>query len=109
MRRNTLSDNTASMVPLIPLPLWCMPFLYCAAVIQINDGLKDSHLIQCPLWPALWTQVGYLTRAEKCQDRAHVLQQARRIGWLFNHLVGADKQPWRQGDAEGPRGLEVDQ
>jgi hypothetical protein len=31
------------------------------------------------------------------------------IGWLFNYLVGADKQPWRQGDAERPRGLEVDQ
>ncbi len=31
------------------------------------------------------------------------------IGWLFNYLVGADKQPWRQGEAERPRGLEVDQ
>jgi hypothetical protein len=27
---------------------------------------------------------------------------------LVNHFVGEDKQPWRQGDAEGPRGLEVD-
>jgi hypothetical protein len=38
---------------------------YCAAVIQINDGLKESHLIQRPLWPALWTQVRYLARSEK--------------------------------------------
>jgi hypothetical protein len=43
------------------MTLGCMAVIchlqYCAAVIQINDGLKDNHLIQCPLWPALGTQV----------------------------------------------------
>src|SRR5262245_40827945 len=37
------------------------------------------------------------------------LMHCNKRGGLFNHLVGADKQPLRQGDAEGPRGLEVDQ
>jgi hypothetical protein len=50
------------------ITLGCMAVIchlqYCAAVIQIHDGLKDSHLIQCPLWPTLWTQVRHLARSE---------------------------------------------
>jgi hypothetical protein len=57
-----------------------------------------------PFDPQLRTFVGP-ARSSHC---VRALQQARCIGWLFNYLVGADKQPWRQGEAERPRGLEVD-
>src|SRR5262245_66684602 len=33
---------------------------------------------------------------------------SERIGWLFNHLVGTDEQCGREGDAQRPGGLEVE-
>jgi hypothetical protein len=63
-------------------------------------GVSDTRSASSRSCPAL-THIA--------ERRAAKLQPARRIGRLLNHLVGADKQPWRQGDAEGPRGLEVDQ
>ena len=32
----------------------------------------------------------------------------QQIAFLFDHLVGAGKQRWRNGEAERPRGFEID-
>jgi hypothetical protein len=47
--------------------------------------------------------------SQRCHERTHALQQAKRTGWLFNHLVGAGKQSRRHREAERSSSLEVDQ
>jgi hypothetical protein len=43
-----------------------------------------------------------------CHERTRALQQAKCIGWLFNYLVGHDKQSARHREAERSSSIGVD-
>src|SRR5260221_2922535 len=86
----------------------------CAAGFQSglcrfrSDSVIPVMSAARPLFPRKRTSIRDLAMSHLCHERTHALQQARCIGWLFNHLVGTDEQRGREGDAQRPGGLEVE-
>jgi hypothetical protein len=82
----------------------------CAAEFQpaFDRYGSDSVIWRCRLnvrfTPDKQTSTGTVRRSDKCHKATFALQQT----FLFDHLVGAAGERQRDGDAERPGGLGID-